>query len=149
MPGVITWGLGEGDALGICMPGVITWGLGEGDALGICMPGVITWGLGEGDAVGIFIPGVITCGLADGEGLGLAVVRLELFLARLVVFFFVAARFAFDFAADGLGITCPSCCGNAVPLSANTSAKEQSVRSFLQLLNRFIIPPPSSQIVNI
>lgn len=85
----MTWGLGDGDALGIRMPGVITCGFGEGDGddVGICMPGVITWGLG------------------DGEGLGLAVLRLALLLARVGVFFFGAARFGFGFAAGGLGIT--------------------------------------------
>jgi hypothetical protein len=132
------------------MPGVITWGLGEGDAVGIFIPGVITCGLGEGDALGICIPGVITCGLGEGEGLGLAVFWLALLLARLVVFFFGAARLGFGFAAGGLGITCPSCCGNAVPLSANTSAKEQSVLTIFVLPDRFIIPPNSSlQIANI
>ncbi|HEX6729445.1 MAG TPA: hypothetical protein VF074_05515 [Pyrinomonadaceae bacterium] len=87
------------------MPGVMTWGLGDGDALGICMPGVITWGLGEGDGddVGICMPGVITCGLGDGEGLGLAVLRVV--VRRVLVFFFGAARLGFGFAAPGLGIT--------------------------------------------
>ena len=69
------------------------------------MPGVITCGLGDGDAVGICIPGVITCGLGDGEGLGLTVRRVV--VRRVVVFFFGAARFGFDFglAAGALGIT--------------------------------------------
>lgn len=36
MPGVITCpGLGEGEAVGICMPGVITCGPGEGEGLGL------------------------------------------------------------------------------------------------------------------
>jgi hypothetical protein len=71
------------------------------------MPGLITCGLGEGDGdgVGICIPGVITCGLGDGEGLGLAVLLRALRLARVVVFFFGAARFGFGFATGGLGIT--------------------------------------------
>jgi hypothetical protein len=91
--------------------------------------------------VGICIPGVITCGPGDGEGLGLAVLRLALRLARVVVFFFGAVRLGFGFAAGALGITCPSCCGNALPLSANTSAKEQSVRSVFLSLDRFMSPP--------
>ena len=126
------------------MPGVITCGPGEGDAVGICIPGVITCrpGEGDGDGMGICIPGVITCGLGDGEGFGFAVPWLALLLAGVVVFFFGAARLGFGFAAGGLGMTCPSCCGNALPpLSANTSAKEKSVRILFQLRDRFIIPP--------
>lgn len=41
--------------MGICIPGVITCGLGEGDADGICMPGVITCGLGKGDGFGLAV----------------------------------------------------------------------------------------------
>lgn len=37
MPGVITCGLGDGDAVGICMPGVITCGLGDGEGLGLAV----------------------------------------------------------------------------------------------------------------
>lgn len=134
--------VGDGDAVGICMPGVITCpGLGDGDAAGICMPGVITWGLGDGDAAGICIPGVITCGLGDGEGLGLALLRVVVRLGRGVLFFGVA-RLAFGVAAFGLGMTCPSCCGKAVLLSANTIAREQNARSVLfETSDRFIFPP--------
>ena len=132
---------GDGDAVGICIPGVITCpGVGDGDAVGICMPGVITCGLGDGDAVGICIPGVITWGLGDGEGLGLAVLLLVVGLRRVVVLFFGAARLGFGFAA-GFGITCPSCWGNALPLSANTSAKEQSARRVFPSTNQFMFPP--------
>jgi hypothetical protein len=36
MPGVITCaGLADGEADGICIPGVITWGLGDGEGLGV------------------------------------------------------------------------------------------------------------------
>lgn len=91
--------------MGICIPGVITCGLGDGDAVGICIPGVITCGLGDGDAVGICMPGVITWGLGDGEGLGLAVLRPVLRLALVVVLFFGAARLGFGFAAGCFGIT--------------------------------------------
>ena len=45
--------------MGICIPGVITCGLGEGDADGICMPGVMTCGLGEGDGFGLVVLGVL------------------------------------------------------------------------------------------
>lgn len=95
------------------------------------MPGVITCGLGEGDAVGICMPGVITCVL--GEGLGLVVLLLVPRLAEELVLFFATGRLGFGFAAEGLGITWPSCCGNALPPSANTSVKEQSVRNVLLL----------------
>lgn len=123
------------------MPGVITCpGLGDGDADGICMPGVITCGLGEGDAAGICIPGAITCGLGDGEGLGLAVLRVVVRLVRGVRFFGVA-RFGFGVAAFGLGITCPSCCGKALLLSANTIAREQNARSIRFVSDQFIFPP--------
>ncbi len=38
MPGVITCpGLGDGEAVGICMPGVITCGLGDGEGLGLAV----------------------------------------------------------------------------------------------------------------
>ena len=124
------------------MPGVITCpGLGDGEAVGICIPGVITWGVGDGDAAGICMPGAITCGLGDGEGLGLATLRVVVRLARGVLFFGVA-RLAFGVAAFGLGMTCPSCCGNALLVSANTSATEQNARSILLVLtDQFIFPP--------
>lgn len=36
MPGVITCaGLGDGEAVGVCMPGIIKCGLGEGEGLGL------------------------------------------------------------------------------------------------------------------
>lgn len=124
------------------MPGVITCpGLGDGEAVGICIPGVITCGVGDGDAAGICMPGAITCGLGDGEGLGLATLRVVVRLARGVLFFGVA-RLAFGVAAFGLGMTCPSCCGNALLLSANTSATEQNARSILLVsTDQFIFPP--------
>ena len=133
---------GDGDAVGICIPGVITCpGVGDGDADGICIPGVITCGLGDGDAAGICIPGVITCGLGDGEGLGLATLRVVVRLGRGVLFFGVA-RLALGVAAFGFGMTCPSCCGKAVLLSANTTAKEQIARSILFLsTDQFIFTP--------
>ena len=127
------------------MPGVITCpGLGDGEAVGICIPGVITCGVGDGDAAGICMPGAITCGLGDGEGLGLAVLRVGVRLLRVVVFFFVVARFGLGVAAlgFGLGMTCPSCCGKALLLSANISATEQNARSILLVsTDQFIFPP--------
>jgi hypothetical protein len=132
---------GDGDAVGICMPGVITCpGVGDGDAAGISMPGAITCGLGEGDAAGICIPGVMTCGVGDGEGLGLAILRVVVRLARGVLFFGVA-RPAFG-VAFGLGMTCPSCCGKAVLLSATTIAIEQNACSILFVsTDQFIFTP--------
>ena len=123
----------------------MTWaGLGDGDAVGICMPGVITCpGLGDGDAVGICMPGVMTCGLAEGDGLGLAVLLVGVRRARGAGRFLGAARLglALGFAA-GLGMTCPSCCGNALVVNANIKASTPSVRSvILKLLDRIMIPP--------
>jgi hypothetical protein len=119
---------------GACCPG-------DGAAAGICIPGVITWpGLGDGDAGGICIPGVITGG--HGEGEGFAVPRLVVCRARVVVFLFGVARFGFGVVAFGLGITCPSCCGKALPLSANTIASAQNALSVLFFLTeQFIFPP--------
>lgn len=132
---------GDGDAVGICIPGGITCpGVGDGDAAGICMPGVMTCGLGDGDAAGICIPGVMTCGVGDGEGLGLAVLRVVVRLGRGVLLL-VVVRFGFGVAAFGLGITCPSCCGKAVLLSENTSAREQNARSIRFVTDQFIFPP--------
>ena len=123
------------------MPGVITCpGLGDGDGDGICMPGVMTCGVGDGDAAGICVPGVMTCGLGDGEGLGLAILRVVVRLGRGVLFF-GAARLAFG-VAFGFGMTCPSCCGKAVLLSANTIAREQNARSILFVSTDQIIFTP-------
>jgi hypothetical protein len=131
-----------GDAEGICMPGVITCGVAEGDADGICMPGVITCGLADGDAVGICMPGVITCGLGEGDGLGLVALLVGARLVRVTVLFFLDAAFGFGFAAGFLGMTCPSCCGNTLIVSANIKANALSVRSaILKLLDRFMVPP--------
>ena len=104
------------------------------------MPGVITCGLGDGEAAGICIPGVMTCGVGDGAGLGLAVLRVVVRLGRGVLLLGVA-RFGFGVAAFGLGITCPSCCGKAVLLNANTIAREQNARSFRFVTDQFIFPP--------
>jgi len=65
MPGVITCpGLGDGDAVGICMPGVITWGLGdrEGFGLGALLVGVRL----ERTAVLFFLGALFGFGLAAG-----------------------------------------------------------------------------------
>lgn len=80
-------------------------GLGDGEAVGICIPGVITCGLGDGDAEGICMPGVITCGVGDGDGLGLVVLRVVLRLAGEVVLFLETARLGFGLAAGRFGIT--------------------------------------------
>jgi len=123
------------------MPGVITWsGLAEGDAAGIALPGVCTWGAvaGEGDAAGICMPGVITCGAGEGTTLGLAFIGVR--LARLAGRFFLG--FGFGLAAGFiLDMSCPSCCGNALTLSANIKASALTALSAIfKLLGRFIIP---------
>ncbi|MGI8734873.1 MAG: hypothetical protein ACR2LM_16425 [Pyrinomonadaceae bacterium] len=146
MPGVIKCpGLGDGDAVGICIPGVITCpGTGDGDAVGLCMPGVITCpGFGAGDAAGICIPGVITCGLGEGEGLGLLALLVGARLARVAVFFFLGAAFDFGLAAGFIfDMSCPSCCGNTLVVSANITASALTVRSaILKLLDRFMLSP--------
>src|SRR5688572_19306769 len=98
-------------------------GLADGELPGIGIPGVCVWGeaAGAGDAVGICMPGVITCGLGEGEGLGLLALLVGVRLTRGAGLFLVVARlgFGFGFAAGGLGITCPSCCGNTLTVSAN------------------------------
>jgi len=106
------------------------------------MPGVITCpGVGEGDVVGICMPGVITCGLGEGEGLGVVALLVGVRLVRGTVLLFFGAAFGFGFAA-GLGITCPSCCGNTLIVSANTNASALNGRSAIwKLLGRFMVPP--------
>ena len=109
------------------------------------MPGVWTCGeaAGVGDAVGITIPGVMTCGLGDGEGLGVVVLLVGVRRARGAGRFLGAARLGLGLGfAAGLGITCPSCCGNTLMVSAHIKASALRVRSaILKLLGRFIIPP--------
>lgn len=64
-------------------------------------------------------------------------------LARAGVLFFFGAAFGFGLAAGFiLDMSCPSCCGNALTLSANTKASALTVRSaILKLLGRFMDPP--------
>ncbi|MGI8835728.1 MAG: hypothetical protein ACR2H4_03705 [Pyrinomonadaceae bacterium] len=106
------------------------------------MPGVITCpGLGDGDAVGICMPGVITCGLGEGEGLGVVALLVGLRLVRGAALLFFGAAFGFGFAA-GLGITCPSCCGNTLIVSANIKASALNSRiAIWKLLGQFMVPP--------
>lgn len=89
------------------------------------------------------MPGVITCGLGEGVGLGLVVLLVGARLARGAGLFLGAARLGLGLGfAAGLGMTCPSCCGNTLMVSANIKASALSVRSaILKLLGRFIIPP--------
>ena len=108
------------------------------------MPGVITCpGLGEGEAVGICMPGVITCGLGEGEGLGLVALFVGVRLVRGAGLFLEAARLGFGLGfAAGLGMTCPSCCGNTLIVSANIKASALNIRSAtFKLLGRFMVPP--------
>ncbi|MGH9929543.1 MAG: hypothetical protein ACREA9_09965 [Pyrinomonadaceae bacterium] len=126
------------------MPGAITCA-GLGDAVGICIPGVITCpGLGDGDSVGICMPGVITCaGLGDGDGLGLVVRVVGVRLARVDVLFFLGARFGLGLAAGFIfDMSCCSCCGKTLTLTANISTSATSILSaILKLLGRFMVSP--------
>ncbi len=110
------------------------------------MPGVITCaGLGEGEAVGICMPGVITCGLGEGEGLGVAALFVGVRFARVAVLFFLGAGLGFGFgllAGFIFDMSCPSCCGKTLTLTANIKASALTVRSaILKLLGRFMVPP--------
>ena len=89
------------------------------------------------------MPGVITCGLGEGEGLGLATLLVGARLGRGAALFFLGAAFGFGLAAGFIfDMSCPSCCGKTVTLSANTKASALTVRSaILKLLGRFMVPP--------
>lgn len=89
------------------------------------------------------MPGVITCGLGDAEGLDLVGVLVGVRLARVAVLFFLGALFGFGLAAGFiLDMSCPSCCGNTLIVSANIKASALSVRSaILKLLDGFMLPP--------
>jgi len=90
--------------------------------------------------------GVITCGL--GEGFGVVVLLVEVRLGRGAGLFLGLARlgFGFGFTAFGFGITCPSCCGSTLMLSAKVKASAPLVRSKnLKLLSRLMAPPKWSR----
>lgn len=130
-----TCGTGVGEAEGICMPGII-WCDGLGDGVG--------GGVGAGDAAGICIPGGISFrGLGDGEGAvvvgTLAGLRVVWRRGRVRRF---GAAFGFGLDASGcLGITCPSCCGSAVALIANTRMRTPIPRNWIAKSDRIIFPP--------
>ncbi len=92
------------------------------------------------------MPGVITCGLGEGEGLGLLALLVGVGRARVAVLFFLGALLAFGLLTGFIfDMSCPSCCGNALTLSANTKASALTVRSaILNLLGRFMVPPRGS-----
>lgn len=70
------------------------------------------------------MPGVITCG-GEGEGFGFtALLAGGLRLVRAGARFFFGAALGF-----GFGMLCISCCGNALTLTANTSASVLNTRS--------------------
>ena len=119
-------------------------GTAVGELAGIGIPGVCICGVaaGDGDAAGIFMPGDITCGLDDGDGLGLVVLLAGVRLARGAGLFLGVARLGFGFGfAAGLGMTCPSCCGKTLLLSAKIKTSALNVRSAIfKLLGRFMIP---------
>ncbi len=85
----------------------------------------------------------MTCGLGEAEGLVLVTLLVGVRLARVDALFFFGALFGFGLAAGFiLDMSCPSCCGNALTLSANTKASALTVRSaILKLLGRFMVPP--------
>ena len=88
------------------------------------------------------MPGIITCGLGEGDGLGLLTLLAGARLERVTVLFFLGAAFGFGFAAGRLGMTCPSCCGKTLMVTANTKANALTVRSAtLKLPGRFMVPP--------
>jgi hypothetical protein len=120
------------------------WGFAAGELSGIGIPGVCVCGevAGVGAAIGIRMPGVITCGLGEAEGLGLVALLVGVRLARGAALFLVVARFGLGFAAGALGMTCPSCCGNTLMLSANIKANALIDRSeIFKLPGRFMVPP--------
>ncbi|MGH9882412.1 MAG: hypothetical protein ACRD6N_13325, partial [Pyrinomonadaceae bacterium] len=59
------------------------------------------------------------------------------------VLFFFGAAFGFGLLAGFIfDMSCPSCCGNTLVVSANIRANALSVRSaILRFLGRFIVPP--------
>ena len=89
------------------------------------------------------MPGVITWGLGEGEGLVLLALLVGVRLARVTVLFFLGALFGFGLLAGFIfDMSCPSCCGNTLMVSANIKASALSVRSaILKLLGRFMVPP--------
>ena len=94
-----------------------------------------------GDAVGISMLGVITFGVGEGEGLGLVELLVGVRRGRGAVLLFFGVAFGLGFAA-GLGMTCPSCCGSTLMLSAQVKASTLTVRSAIfRLLGRLMVPP--------
>jgi hypothetical protein len=89
------------------------------------------------------MPGVITCGLGEGDGLGLVTLLVGVRLARLAALFFFGALFGFGLAAGFIfDMSCPSCCGKMLMVSANIKATALSVRSAMtKLLGPFMLPP--------
>jgi hypothetical protein len=89
------------------------------------------------------MPGVMTCGLGEGEAFGLVVLLVGVRRARGATLFLGVARFGFGFGfAAGFGMTCPSCCGNTLMLSAKVKASALNVRSAIfKLPGRFMFPP--------
>jgi len=91
------------------------------------------------------MPGVITCGLGEGVVLGLVALLAGARFARTGVLFFLVAVFGFAFgllAGFILDMSCPSCCGKTLTLTANTRASALAMRSATkELLGRFMVPP--------
>jgi len=89
------------------------------------------------------MPGGITWGLGEGDGLGLPTLLVGARLGRVAVLFFRGALFAFGLLAGFIfDMSCPSCCGNTLVVSANIKASALSVRSaILKLPDQFMVPP--------
>lgn len=119
------------------------WGVAVGEAAGVIR--VCVWGeaAGEGEAVGICMPGTITCGVGEGEGFGVLTLLAGVRRVRVAVFFFFSALFGFGLLAGFIfDMSCPSCCGTAITLSANTKTNALTTRSAkLKLPDRFMVPP--------
>ncbi|MGI8735009.1 MAG: hypothetical protein ACR2LM_17110 [Pyrinomonadaceae bacterium] len=88
------------------------------------------------------MPGVITCGLGEGEGFGLVALLVGVRLGRTGLFF-LGVPFGFGLAAGFIfDMSCPSCCGNTLTLTANIRTTALNIRSaILKLLGRFMVPP--------
>ncbi|MGH9904822.1 MAG: hypothetical protein ACRD8U_04455 [Pyrinomonadaceae bacterium] len=91
------------------------------------------------------MPVVITCGLGEGagEGFGLVAFLVGVRLARVAVLFFLGALFGFGLLAGFIfDMSCPSCCGKTLTLTANIRTSAPSILSaILKLLGRFMVSP--------
>lgn len=89
------------------------------------------------------MPGTITCGVGEGEGFGVLTRLAGVRRVRVAAFFFFSAVFGFGLLAGFIfDMSCPSCCGTAITLSAHTKTNALTARSAkLKLPDRFMVPP--------